>query len=117
MRPRGVLLVLLVVATIAGVAIASQRHPAAFSVTTVREGDFVKVDDSGHISGRLPASKARSSADGRRVTARENQADPDVCTKNHALGRPDVETESSVSFCLVKPLEQAANPDANPDAK
>ena len=112
MRPRGVLLVLLVVATIAGVAIASQRHPAAFSVTTVREGDFVKVDDSGHISGRLPASKARSNADGRRVTARENQPDPDVCTKYHALGRPDVETESSLSFCLVKPLEEAANPDA-----
>ena len=112
MRPRGVLLVLLVVATIAGVAIASQRHPAAFSVTTVREGDFVKVDDSGHISGRLPASKARSNADGRRVTARENQPDPNVCTKYHALGRPDVETESSLSFCLVKPLEEAANPDA-----
>jgi hypothetical protein len=112
MRRRGVLLVLLVMATIAGVAIASQRHPSdsAFTVNTVKTGDFVKVDDSGHITGKLPASKARSSADGRRVTARENQADPDICTKYRVLGHPDVETGSSVSFCLVKPLEEAADP-------
>ena len=100
-------LVLLVMATIAGVAIASQRHPSGFTVTTVREGDFVRVDDSGHITGKLPAAKARSSADGRRVTAREDRADPDVCAKFHALGRADVETGSSVSFCLVRPLEEA----------
>jgi hypothetical protein len=113
MRPRGVLLVVLVLATIAGVAIASQRHPSdsAFTVTTVKTGDFVKVDSSGHITGKVSASKARSSADGRRVTAREDQADPDVCTKYHALGRADVETDPSVSFCLVKPLEEATDPE------
>lgn len=111
-RRRGVLLVLLVTATIAGVAIASQRHPSdsAFTVKTVKTGDFVKVDDSGHITGKLPAAKARSSADGRRVTARENQADPDICSKYRVLGHPDVETGSSVSFCLVKPLEEAVDP-------
>jgi hypothetical protein len=105
--------VVLVLATIAGVAIASQRHPSdsAFTVTTVKTGDFVKVDSSGHITGKVSASKARSSADGRRVTAREDQADPDVCTKYHALGRADVETDPSVSFCLVKPLEEATDPE------
>lgn len=113
MRPRGVLLVLLVVATIAGVAIARQRHPSdsAFTVTTIKAGDFVKVDSAGHITGKVPAAKARSSADGRRVTAREDQADPDVCTKYHALGHADVETGSSVSFCLVRPLEEATDPE------
>ena len=99
-------LAVLVVATIAAVLYAVLK-PSSFHVTSVKVGDFVKVDSSGHITGTLSAAKARSSAEGRRVTARENQVDPDVCRKFHVLGRPDVESGSSVSFCLVRPLDEA----------
>ncbi|MEY9935388.1 serine/threonine protein kinase [Catenulispora sp. GP43] len=106
LRPRAVILALLVLATIGGVLFATMRT-SSFDVSSVKAGDFVKVDSAGHITGTLSAAKARSSADGRRVTAREDQADPDVCKKFHALGHADVETGSSVSFCLVRPLEEA----------
>ena len=111
LRPRAVILAVLVLATIGGVLVATMR-PASFNVGSVKAGDFVKVDSTGHITGIVSAAKARSSADGRRVTAREDQADPDVCKKFHALGRADVETGSSISFCLVRPLEEtgAAEP-------
>lgn len=106
-RPRGLILLLLVAATIGGVVIARPHH-GSFDVTTVKTGDFVRVDDSGHITGKLPGPKARNSADGRRVTAKKDGSDPTVCEKSHALGRPDV--EHSVSFCLVRPAEEGAAP-------
>ena len=107
LRPRAVILVVLIAATIGGVLFATLRD-SSFDVTTVKAGDFVKVDASGHITGKLAAAKARRSADGRRVTAREDSADPTVCEKYHVLGRPDV--EDSISFCLVRPVEEAATP-------
>lgn len=108
-RPRVVVLALLIVATIGGVLAATMKTES-FDLSDVKVGDFVKVDSSEHITGKLTAPKARSSADGRRVTAREDIADPDICRKFRVLGRPDVEQESSVSFCLVRPAEQAAAP-------
>ena len=108
-RSRGVVLLLLIVATVGGVLFAVIRRET-FDVTTVKTGDFVRVDSSGHIVGKFTESRARSSVEGRRVTARADSADPDVCKKFHALGRPDV--EDSVSFCLVRPAEEAAPPPA-----
>lgn len=96
-------------ATIGGI-LAATLKPSSFTVTSVKPGDFVKVDANGHITGKVAAAKARSSADGRRVTAREDSADPNVCKKFHALGHPDVEQRDSVSFCLVRPVEEGAAP-------
>jgi serine/threonine protein kinase len=108
-RPRAVILALLIVATIGGVLAATLKQES-FTVSNVKVGDFVKVDSDEHITGKLTAPKARSSADGRRVTAREDGADPEICRKFRVLGRPDVEAGSSISFCLVRPAEEAAAP-------
>jgi hypothetical protein len=106
---RAVILALLVAATVGGVLFAAMR-PSSFDVTTVRVGDFVKVDGAGHITGKISEPKAATTASGRRVTAREDQADPEVCKKFHVAGHPDVETKSSVSFCLVHPGAAASEP-------
>ena len=108
-RLRAVFLVVLVGATIAAV-LAMALRPSSFSVSDVKVGDFVKVDADGHITGKLSAPKARSSADGRRVTAREDRADPDICKRLHVAGHPDVEQQPAISFCLVRPAEEAAAP-------
>jgi hypothetical protein len=93
--------VLLVAATIGGVLFATLRHPAAsYDVSGVRAGEFVKVDDNGHITGKLTERQAAKTAAGRKVTAREDQADPDVCKKFNAPGRADVESQAAISFCL-----------------
>ena len=85
-------------------------HQDSFDPSGVKVGAFVKVDSSGHITGYISEAKARTSSEGRRVTAREDRADPDVCKRFRALGRPDVEQKSSASFCLVRPAEEAAAP-------
>jgi hypothetical protein len=77
-------------------------------VATIHPGDFVKVDQAGHITGKVSQNQAVDSANGRRVTARENQADPEVCRKYHAVGRADVETAAAISFCLVRPVAAPA---------
>ena len=110
MRPRAVILVLLVVATIGGVLAAKMGHAASFTVTGVKVGDFVKVDAAGHITGKTTQPKAAGSADGRRVTAREDRADPEICKRLHVAGRADVETQHAISFCLVRPAEVATAP-------
>ncbi|ACU72015.1 serine/threonine protein kinase [Catenulispora acidiphila DSM 44928] len=109
-RARAVILVLLVVATVGGVLAAKMGHAASFTVTGVKVGDFVKVDAAGHITGKTTQPKAAGSADGRRVTAREDRADPEICKRLHVAGRADVETQHAISFCLVRPAEAATAP-------
>jgi serine/threonine protein kinase len=104
-RPRGLILSLLVVVTIGGIVAATLKQ-SSFTVTDVKTGDFVKVDATGHITGKI-SQKAAGAADGRKVTAREDHADPAVCKRFHAPGHADVEQQSSVSFCLVRPAEEA----------
>jgi hypothetical protein len=89
-------------AVIAFVVVLVMPHHKPFNLTTVRVGDYVSVDNSDHITGLLTQQAALGAADARRVTARENVADPRICLKYHALGRPDVEAPSSISFCLIR---------------
>ncbi|MEY9860941.1 serine/threonine protein kinase [Catenulispora sp. GAS73] len=107
-RPRGLILSLLVVATIGGIVAATLKH-SSFTVTDVKVGDFVKVDATGHITAKI-SQKAAANLDGRKVTAREDRPDPEICKRLHAPGRADVEQQSAVSFCLVRPVEEATAP-------
>ncbi|MEZ0114855.1 hypothetical protein ABH920_008890 [Catenulispora sp. EB89] len=107
-RPRGLILSLLVVATIGGIVAATLKHES-FTVTDVKVGDFVKVDATGHITAKI-SQRAAANLDGRKVTAREDRADPEICKRLHAPGRADVEQPSAVSFCLVRPVEEATAP-------
>ena len=108
-RPRGLILSLLVVATIGGIVAATLKQ-SSFTVTSVKVGDFVKIDATGHITGKTSRKAATDDADGRKVTAREDRADPTICGRFHALGHADVEQQSSVSFCLVRPAPEPAEP-------
>ncbi|MBS2536698.1 protein kinase [Catenulispora sp. NF23] len=107
---RGVILAVLVAATIAGVLVAVLQRSSSFDVTSVHVGDFVRVDKADHIIGKVSQKAAADSADGRRVLAREDQRDPAICRQFHDAGHADVEVTSSVSFCLIHPNAQAAAP-------
>ncbi|WP_194926636.1 serine/threonine-protein kinase [Catenulispora pinisilvae] len=107
---RGVILAVLVGATIAAVLVTVLQRSSSFDVTSVHVGDFVRVDKTNHIIGKVSQKAAAENADGRRVLAREDQRDPAICGQFHYDGHSDVEAEASVSFCLIHPNAQAAAP-------
>ena len=92
-------LILLVLATIGGVLLAAMRH-SSFDVSTVKVGDYVKVDRSLHITAKISQSDAVGHPLARKVLARQDGVHPDICAAWHDRGLSDVETKASVSFCL-----------------
>lgn len=107
---RGVILAVLVLATIVAVLITVLHGSSAFAVSGVQVGDYVKVDKADHITGKIAQKAATDDANGRQVLAREDQRDPAICKKFHYTGHSDVEPQGSVSFCLVHPTDKAGAP-------